>query len=182
MNKNRNQFGGKSRKEAVKHLMVIISAAMCDTRSADVGDESSHYALQSISHCLISARFFLSFELAADLPTCCRKGHGARGYDLTVLPCWSVRPERATPTLSDRPCEHMHENWYVHKGSAERREGVHSRTGTVLVEPLLFVSCKQLYSEATGTLRCTWTTLLNSWASGETVAGSSPRLLSSIFH
>lgn len=122
MNKNRNQFGEKSHKEAVKHLMVIISAAMCDTQSADVGDESSHYALQSIPHCLISARFFLSFEHAADLPTCCRKGHVARGCDLTVLPCWSVRPERATPTLSDRPCEHMHENWYVHKGPQNGRK------------------------------------------------------------
>lgn len=156
--------------------MVIISATMCDTQSANVGDESSHYALQSISHCFISARFFLSLELAADLPTCCRKGHGAGGYDLSVLPCWSVRPERATPTLSDRPCEHMHENWYVHKGPQYGRKACTHGLGQSSW------SRKQLYSKATGTLRCTWTTLLNSWVSGETVAGSSPRLLSSIFH
>lgn len=63
-----------------------------------------------------SVSFLLSLDLTADLPTCCTKGHMARGYDLTVLPCWSVRPQCATPTLSDRPCEHMHENWYLHKG------------------------------------------------------------------
>lgn len=63
-----------------------------------------------------SVRLLLSLELTVDLPTRGRKGHMARGCDLTVLPCWSGPPQCATATLPDRPCEHMHENRYLHKG------------------------------------------------------------------
>lgn len=99
-----------------------------------------------------SVRFLLSLDLTADLPTCCRKGHMARGYDLTVLPCWSERPQCATPTLSDGPCEHMHEKWYLHKGPQHSSDGLGQCTCAQWVrswnrcEMLHFISCKGLIS------------------------------------
>lgn len=140
---------------------------------------------------LFFLRFLLSLDPTADLPTCCRKGHMARGSDLPVLPCWSVRPQCATPTLSDRPCEHMHENWYLHKGLHHSSAAVmdwdsarvHSGLGPGTAVNRFVLWAVNGSSKATGTLPCTSMTFLSSWLSGETSwLKRRPRLLSSIFH
>lgn len=115
---------------------------MCGT---NVGDDSSHHALQTFSQTavlswethaiatllaiLLSLLDFVVFRTRSWSPTCCRKSYMARGDDGAVLPRWPVRPQCATPTLSDRPREHMHENWYAHKGPH------HCRTASVCFTP-----------------------------------------------